>query len=84
MFNAYSTDHSSFSAGTLLPDGFVTDIKGGTLRGVGKLCFYSQQDITVIFEHGWSIESLRHKQSSEMGENQGDIHAEWEVVARKV
>lgn len=83
FFNPYSQAHSSFASGQLQADGFVANIKGGTLTGVGSLCFYSHRDILEALENGWQIKKISHKESKEITGAEQTVHAEWEVIAVK-
>ena len=83
FFNPYSQAHSSFSSGDLQPDGYVDNITGGTLTGVGSLCFYSHRDVLEALAAGWEIKKINHKEHKELHGAEQTIHAEWEVIALK-
>ena len=82
FLNLYSDRHSSYLSGTLLDDGFTTDIKDGTLTGVGNLCFYGKKEIDKLIGNSWFVQSFKHKTYEEM-QGRIMIHAEWEIVLKK-
>lgn len=83
FFNPYSQAHSSFSSGKLQPDGYVTGITGGSLTGVGDLCFYSYGDVIHALGNGWTIKKVVHKENRDITGAEQTVHAEWEVIASK-
>lgn len=84
FFNTYSQVHTSFTSGKLQKDGFVNQITEGDLKGLGSLCFYSHKDILEAFSDRWEITTVTHKEHKELKGSNQLIHAEWEVIARKV
>ena len=83
FLNLYSNHHSSYLSGTLLDDGFTTDIKDGSLTGVGDLCFYGKKEIDKLIDgKPWLVQSFKHKTHEET-QGRIQIHAEWEIVLKK-
>ena len=83
FFNPYAAGHSSQATGNPGPDGVVVDISGGTLTGVGQICFYGDDDIRSAFANGWQLESMRHMVQVDMINDTHSTHSEWRVIARK-
>jgi ubiquinone/menaquinone biosynthesis C-methylase UbiE len=86
FLNPYSRAHTSFSCGRLDEATLLTrDIAGGTLVGVGSLCFYDEKMVdALITESGLQIISKKHKVITEIAHGvEQHIHAEWEVTAQK-
>ena len=83
FFNPYAAGHSSEATGRPGPDGVVVDISGGTLTGVGQICFYSETDIRSAFSQGWDLISMRHLAMVDMVKDTDALHSEWRVIARK-
>lgn len=80
--NPYSWEHSSRTMGTPGEDGLVDDITGGTLTGVGSICFYDRGDIDELFDADqWRILTVEHLERRE--QPSGSVHAEWRVVAER-
>jgi SAM-dependent methyltransferase len=84
FFNPYSQQHTSFASGVLQQDGYVSEIKAGSLTGLGSLCFYSHSDVLESLAGGWRIKKITHKESRDVSGADQHIHAEWEVIASKV
>ena len=80
--SSYADDHTSSKSGKRIQNGITTDIKKGSLQGVGDISFFSQLEIKNLFENGWDIKSLKHKHSIDLANNE-DVHAEWEIHALK-
>ena len=55
FYNTYSDKHSSYSEGTKLKNGSVTNINSGSLAGLGDLCFYNESEIKKQFDKIWKI-----------------------------
>jgi SAM-dependent methyltransferase len=83
FFNPYSDKHSSAASGRRGPDGLTLDIAGGTLVGVGQICFYGRRDLEVLFQRGWRLLSVQHCEWSEESSSGYPVHGEWRVVAEK-
>ena len=83
FFNPYADGHSSQATGTPGSDGVTIDISGGTLTGVGQICFYSERDIRSIFSSGWDLVSMRHVTIVDMVKGADALHSEWRVIAVK-
>lgn len=84
FFNPYSQQHSSFISSKRLENGFSTDIRIGSLAGLGDLCFYSYKEITEALPTSeWNILSLKHKEMKEIIPTD-NVHAEWEIIAEKI
>lgn len=65
-------------------DGSTTNITGGSLIGVGNLCFYSYKDILEAFVKGWKIKNITHKENRTVSSSEQTKHAKWEVIAEKL
>jgi len=83
LFNPYSDRHSSRIAGRPGPDGLTLDISGGTLAGVGQLCFWRREQLDEACAPGWEVLSLQHLCVEELTEASAGTHAEWRVVLEK-
>lgn len=81
MFNPYSQAHSSYELSKEGPDGLRVDITGGTLTGVGQLCFYSRDNIDAALQDDWHIHTIEHIERRFLMDN--TIHAEWLIIAEK-
>tara|TARA_Y100000589_G_scaffold300319_1_gene310359 strand:+ start:1494 stop:2192 length:699 start_codon:yes stop_codon:yes gene_type:complete len=84
LFNPYSDRHASCAAGEPGPDGVSINISGGTLTGVGQICFYNQDQVRAALAGGWQISSLQHTESMELQKGRPLPHCEWRIVAQKV
>ena len=84
FFNPYAHGHSSQDTGRPGPDGVVIDISGGTLTGVGQICFYSEDDIRSAFADGWRIVSMQHMILEDRVKETDALHGEWRVIAQKM
>ncbi|MCH2138463.1 MAG: class I SAM-dependent methyltransferase [Phycisphaerales bacterium] len=80
FMNVYGDDHSSAQAGEKSADGRVENITGGTLTGVGGICFYGQDDLRAVLGEGWRVVSRTHV---EVCDADNDTHSEWRVVVEK-
>ncbi len=60
LCNPYSKRHTSHSSGRPGPDGLTLDISGGTLVGVGQICFYGREELEDLFDQGWTILRMEH------------------------
>ena len=83
LFNPYSDRHASAAAGQRGADGLPTDIRGGTLVGVGGVCFYSRGDVLDVLGEGWTVESMEHCEIVDEQASGEMRHANWRVFARK-
>ncbi|MGQ0662581.1 MAG: class I SAM-dependent methyltransferase [Pseudomonadota bacterium] len=83
LFNPYSEKHSSRAAGRPGADGLTLDITGGTLIGVGQLCFWGRREIDAVLSTGWKLLRLQHHELVERLEQKSLVHAEWRVIAQK-
>jgi hypothetical protein len=61
----------------------TVDIAGGTLAGVGQICFYGRGQVEALLA-GWKILSLKHLEIREELEGLSGIHSEWRAIAEKV
>lgn len=84
FFNPYSDMHSSYTAGNLSDDGIVVDIKDGTLKGTGQICFYGKRQALALVSDGFDVESISHIEVMDVTEPSIFNHTEWRVVARKL
>ncbi len=80
--NPYSATHTSHSASRPGEDGLRHDITGGSLAGIGQLCFYDRNDVDGLFS-GWIVREIRHMEIHEEFPEAGQIHSEWRIVAEK-
>jgi SAM-dependent methyltransferase len=83
FFNPYSARHSSFTLSEPGPDGLRVNIRGGSLTGVGPLCFYDKDDVLSTVGSGWKVHALEHLESISHSAGEDLIHAEWRVIAEK-
>lgn len=84
LFNPYSEQHSSYSAGKKAADNLTVDISAGTLIGAGQISFYSRQQIDRLLSRGWDLASVQHLEIREELNPQKMIHAEWRIIAKKI
>ena len=84
LHQTYATRHTSFNSGVEGPDGVTIEISSGNLVGVGQLCFSSKEDIQNLFAKGWEIEEAQLREWKETLHPDGELHAEWFVVAKKI
>lgn len=82
LCNPYSDTHTSHRAGRSGPDGLTVEIFGGTLVGVGQICFYCRSQVEALLA-GWNILSLKHLEIKEELEGISGIHSEWRAIAEK-
>jgi SAM-dependent methyltransferase len=82
LFNPYSTRHSCFSDSEPGADGQRINIRG-TMSGVGPICYYSREDVSLALGIGWEIISFEHCERVDDAVSGRPIHAEWRVIARK-
>jgi SAM-dependent methyltransferase len=83
LFNPYSDRHSSCGSGRPGADGLTRDIQGGTLTGVGQICFWDRGQVENLFARGWKLLSLEHLEITQLVPPGGEVHAEWRGVAQK-
>ena len=83
FFNPYSTRHSSFTLSEPGADGLRVNIRGGSLTGVGPLCFYDKDDVLGTLCSGWKVHALDHLENTSHASVEALIHAEWRVIAEK-
>ena len=76
----YSQAHTSYRSGRMLQDRMVTDIRGGSVQGVGDLCFYDRGMVDTLAAV-WTVLSLEHMSSRNM--ETGDVHSEWRMIVKK-
>lgn len=84
FFNPYCDSHSSYRAGVQVDDGLTDNITGGAVANFGAVRFSSRRDIDDILKEGWSLESVERLELTDMLAPNGDIHAEWRVVAERI
>ena len=87
FLNPYSRAHTSFSCGRLDEATLLThEITGGTLVGVGSLCFYDENMILqIVSASGLKLLSKKHKAYTETtADAKSHTHAEWEVILQKL
>ena len=61
---------------------FLENITDGGLADLGGIRFYSHQDVTILFQRGWRLESIREVVSTDhLGK--GETIAIWQVIAEK-
>lgn len=86
FFNPYSTVHFSFNISGEIFDPAKTYVNTtrGSLAGTGKVCFYNKEMIYDMFSNSlWEIKQLKHIIISDCIDKE-NIHAEWEVVLKKL
>lgn len=83
LFTPFSTNHTSSNSGTAGPCRTRLNIESGTLEGINQVCFLSKDDITDLLANDWDIVSIKHMELSDITRPEMDIHAEWQVVAKK-
>jgi SAM-dependent methyltransferase len=84
LFNPYSKNHDSYRAGRRIEDGLTVDISAGTLVDFGQICFYERSDIDTLFQKDWEHISLKHVEIREEMEQEHPVHAEWQVITKKL
>jgi SAM-dependent methyltransferase len=84
FFNPYSARHSSLAMSDPGPDGLRVNVRGGTLTGVGPLCFYDKDEVLGALCPGWKILSMDHLEIKAHVPPGELIHADWRIVAEKV
>ena len=84
QYNGYADSHSSFRTGKFDEQGRKTEISGGTLVGIGPVYFSSRGDIEYLFAKGWKLLSVKRMEQVEMLDVEGEIHAEWLIIAEKI
>ncbi len=80
--NPYSQKSTSFLAGERGEDGLIINIFGGSLTGVGQICFYSRRELNEMFGDKFDLLSVKHLQIEEEIQEKLSVHAEWRVVAK--
>lgn len=80
IFNPYSSRCTSFLMSSPGKDGLRENIHGGSLTGVGNLCFYDREQINSCLGNGWSLLDLQHLEITH--DVSPMVHAEWRIVAR--
>jgi SAM-dependent methyltransferase len=83
LLNTYGDRHTSRSTGRPGPDGLTLDIKGGTLTGVGQICFYGAKDVEDLVGSGWKLLGREHLELRADRPAPETVHAEWRVVVEK-
>ena len=83
FFNPYARGHTSETGGEPGPDGVVTQIKRGSLTGVGQISFYDEAELQQVLHDGWNILSRQLMTREEQLAPTLGRHAEWQVVAEK-
>lgn len=84
FFNGYSDEHTSANSGVALDDGRISDIRAGTLVGVGALGFNSRTQLDTLFSKDWEILKIEHLILTDCSAQGTGTHAEWRIVARKI
>ena len=84
FLNGYSDQHTSYQGSVEKKDLFVTDIQEGTLMGINSIGFLTQEQIIKLFSKGWEIKNLEHIEYKQSLPREGEIHAEWRIVAQKI
>jgi len=83
--NPYSQKSTSYLAGQHSDDGLTINIKGGSLTGVGQVCFYSRSDLENMLGSNFAPISIKHVQvEEEQAEGSYMMHAEWRVIAQPI
>lgn len=82
-FNPYSAKHASHASGIAGEDGLTVNIAGGSLTGVGQICFYDRNAMLAPFAKGWRVCSLQHVEHTELVDRNSSVHAEYRLIAEK-
>lgn len=86
-FNPYSSSHTSYKLSEKIAqssDDMYIEPSTGTLANIGKIRFYSNEDIRTLFPSTfWKIEQLREIVWFDYLDDQNN-HSEWEVVLKKL
>ncbi len=83
FLNLYSDRDTSFHEGIYRGDGVVSDIRGGLLTGMDRLCFYGRNDIQEVVGQEWLMKSIAHTSWDDVSSETAVIRAEWEIVLQK-
>ena len=81
LFTPYADMHTSRTCGIAQEDGTTNPITGGTLQGVGQICFASQEDVINWLSPSWDILELVLRNEQFMLDDSMGIHAEWRATA---
>ncbi len=80
LFTPYGDTRSSIASATLLGDHYYGDISAGTVQGFGSLAFLGIDQIREAFADGWKIREAVLVEERDFA-TEGQLHAEWKVVA---
>ena len=83
LFTPYADTHTSRTCGDAQQDGTINQITGGTLQGVGQICFASQEDIMNWLSPSWDVLELVLRTEQFVSGNSNGIHAEWRATAAR-
>jgi SAM-dependent methyltransferase len=84
FFNPYSMKHSSYTHSQVDTSNNYIETNAGTIAGVGKICFYDYESIQLLFkDDSWELCQAKELVYYDYF-NEENIHAEWEVVSKKL
>lgn len=84
LFTPFSTDDTSFTASEPGPDETRVHITGGTVRGVGQICFYSRADLETALGPGWRLLSLELNRHDVLLPAPPVVRAVWHAIVEKL
>ena len=80
FFTPYSKSHTSYLESS--KDGNFVEVKSGSLKGTGFVCFYDEDDIRNLFpDERWKLIELSESVSRDR--LAGNINGGWKVVVEK-
>ena len=80
FFTPYSKSHTSYLESS--KDGNFVEVKSGSLKGTGFVCFYDEDDIRNLFpDERWKLIELSESVSRDR--LSGNINGGWKVVVEK-
>ncbi len=83
LFTPFDVSDTSYKCSDPGLDGTRVNIAGGTVKGVGSISFYSEQDIRTIFSSGWKWQTFERTTRIDLLHSEQIIRALWHVVVRK-
>jgi SAM-dependent methyltransferase len=83
LFTPFSKNDSSYLLSDPGEGGVRVNIHGGTVIGVGQICFYSAREVANILSPYWEIKSLKHHFEEDMIADPPWVRAMWYAVATR-
>ena len=84
LYNPYGAAHTSNAMSAEGPDGSRTQIRGGSLVGVGNISFYTKTELENLFkEPAWKCLSMENRRSTQKLEQKDTVHEDWVVIVEK-